>query len=108
MQGYRVDLPNERLEANFNEDSRLRLTPEMGFAAMIYGAYLLPYVLVSYYVRYAIPLVPLQVLFCAWAIELAAERLGPGGAGVSPAAPAAGPAASSAPRAPAAGSGSPG
>ena len=29
VQGYRVDLPNERLEANFNEDSRLRLTPEI-------------------------------------------------------------------------------
>jgi len=29
VQGYRVDLPNERLEAAFNEDSRLLLTPEI-------------------------------------------------------------------------------
>lgn len=29
VQGYRVDLPNERLEAAFNEDSKLLLTPEI-------------------------------------------------------------------------------
>lgn len=29
VQGYRVELPNERLEANFNTDSRLFLTPDL-------------------------------------------------------------------------------
>lgn len=29
VQGYRVDLPNERLEATFNEDSTLVLTPDL-------------------------------------------------------------------------------
>jgi type III restriction enzyme len=29
VQGYRVDLPNERLEAKFTKDSELLLTPEL-------------------------------------------------------------------------------
>ena len=29
IEGYRVELPNERLTAHFNEDSRLELTPEL-------------------------------------------------------------------------------
>jgi type III restriction enzyme len=29
VEGYRVELPNERLTAHFNEDSRLELTPEL-------------------------------------------------------------------------------
>lgn len=29
VQGYRADLPEERLSANFNDDSRLELTPEL-------------------------------------------------------------------------------
>ena len=29
VQGYRVELPNERLDADFNDDSTLALTPEL-------------------------------------------------------------------------------
>jgi hypothetical protein len=36
--------------------------------------YLLPYIAVNYYVRYAIPLTPLKVLFVFWGIDLLVTR----------------------------------
>ena len=44
-------------------------------AMMIYLIYLLPYIIVSYYIRYAIPLTPLKVLFSFWGIDLFVARL---------------------------------
>lgn len=55
--------------------SAFRLRPEALIAGVIYLCVLAPYVLVSFYIRYAIPLVLLQLLFCAWAIELVGERV---------------------------------
>jgi Glycosyltransferase family 87 len=42
-------------------------------AVLVYAAYLLPYVLVSYYDRYALPLLGIKVLFCFWAWDLLAR-----------------------------------
>jgi hypothetical protein len=39
-------------------------------ALLIYTIYLIPYIIVSYYVRYGIPLTLLKLLFCAWAVDL--------------------------------------
>jgi hypothetical protein len=47
----------------------LRLGAEMRTAVLIYSVYLLPYVLVTFYIRYAIPLVLLQSLFMVWAVD---------------------------------------
>lgn len=44
-------------------------------ALLIYCAYLLPYVLISYYMRYDIPLTPIKVLFIFWAIDMTLVRL---------------------------------
>ncbi len=38
-------------------------------ALVVYAIFLLPYVLVSYYVRYVMPLIPLKVLFCFWSLD---------------------------------------
>ena len=40
------------------------------FIVLVYVFYLSPYMLVSYYIRYSTPLVPLQCLFVFWGIEL--------------------------------------
>jgi hypothetical protein len=45
-------------------------SPAKAAAYLCYGAYLLPYVLVSYYERYALPLLGVKVLFCFWAWDL--------------------------------------
>ena len=39
----------------------------------IYSVYTLPYVIVSYYVRYAIPLDVVKILFCLWGWQAACE-----------------------------------
>jgi hypothetical protein len=44
-------------------------------ALLIYGTYLLPYILISYYMRYDIPLTPVKVLFIFWAADLVLARL---------------------------------
>ena len=36
----------------------------------MYTIYLIPYIIVSYYVRYGIPLTPLKLLFIAWGADL--------------------------------------
>jgi hypothetical protein len=38
-------------------------------AVLIYAVFLLPYVVVTFYSRYSIPLAPMQVLFCYWAAD---------------------------------------
>ena len=43
-------------------------------AMLIYGVYLLPYILIIYYLRYGIPLTPLKVLFTFWGIDLLITR----------------------------------
>jgi hypothetical protein len=42
---------------------------------IIYFVYLLPYILVSYYFRYAIPLTPLKILFPFWALDFMIVKL---------------------------------
>ncbi len=42
----------------------------LGYAFLIYVFFLLPYILVSYYIRYSIPLVPLQSLFIFWGLDM--------------------------------------
>jgi len=44
-------------------------------AILMYLIYLLPYIAVSYYVRYALPLTPLKILFCFWGLDLLVSRL---------------------------------
>ena len=39
-------------------------------ALLIYTIYLIPYIIVSYYVRYSIPLTPLKLLFIAWGVDV--------------------------------------
>jgi hypothetical protein len=39
-------------------------------ALLIYIIYLIPYIIVSYYVRYSIPLTPLKLIFIAWGADL--------------------------------------
>ncbi len=48
-------------------------------ALVIFVTYLTPYILVSYYVRYAMPLLPVQVLFCFWGLESARRAVRPPG-----------------------------
>ncbi len=45
------------------------LPVEIRLAAAIYAVFLLPYIVFSYYVRYAIPLTPLKALFVFWAFD---------------------------------------
>jgi len=42
--------------------------------ALIYVVYLLPYIFVAYYFRYALPVTPLRVLFCFWGVDLVVNR----------------------------------
>jgi hypothetical protein len=43
-------------------------------AMVIYGLYLIPYIVVIYYIRYSIPVTPLKVLFMLWGIDLLIAR----------------------------------
>jgi hypothetical protein len=45
------------------------------YGILIYILYLLPYVCVAYYFRYALPITPLKVLFCFWGVDLIASRV---------------------------------
>ena len=51
-----------------------RLSPRKKLAILMYCTYLLPYVLISYYERYAMPLLGLQALFCSWGLDAIARR----------------------------------
>jgi hypothetical protein len=42
----------------------------LGCAFFIYIFFLAPYILISYYIRYSIPLVPLQALFIFWGLDM--------------------------------------
>jgi hypothetical protein len=39
-------------------------------ALLIYILYLVPYIIISYHIRYGLPLTPLKVLFCGWGADL--------------------------------------
>ena len=54
---------------------RKRLDPIQSRVLLIYAVYLLPYVAISYYDRYAMPLVGIKVLLIVWVIDLLARRL---------------------------------
>ncbi len=41
-----------------------------GCTVFIYVSFLIPYILISYYIRYSIPLVPLQSLFVFWGLDM--------------------------------------
>jgi len=41
-----------------------------GCTVFIYVSFLTPYILISYYIRYSIPLVPLQSLFIFWGLDM--------------------------------------
>jgi hypothetical protein len=51
-----------------------RCSDYMKIAMVTCGLYLLPYIAVNYYVRYAIPLTPLKVLFAFWGADLLVTR----------------------------------
>ena len=38
-------------------------------AMLMYAIYLIPYILISYYTRYGIPMTLIKLLFCAWGID---------------------------------------
>ena len=44
--------------------------PYVKTALVMYAAYLAPYIIVSYYVRYSIPLAQVKLLFIFWAADL--------------------------------------
>jgi hypothetical protein len=44
-------------------------------ALVMYVVYLMPYILVSYYMRYSIPLTQIKILFIFWAIDMGVSRL---------------------------------
>jgi len=48
---------------------RRRLSWAQGTVISVYGVYLLPYVVASYYERYAAPLLGVKVLLVVWAVE---------------------------------------
>jgi hypothetical protein len=48
--------------------------PYVPVALVMYAVYLTPYVLVSYYMRYSIPLTQIKILFIFWAIDLGVSR----------------------------------
>jgi hypothetical protein len=41
----------------------------------MYAIYLIPYILISYYTRYGIPLTLIKLLFCAWGIDFVLRAL---------------------------------
>ena len=43
-------------------------------AMLMYVLYLLPYIIISYYIRYTIPLTPLKILFSFWGLDLLITR----------------------------------
>jgi hypothetical protein len=47
---------------------RSALRREQWVAVVLYATFLLPYVLISYYDRYAFPLIPIKVLFVVWGV----------------------------------------
>ena len=49
---------------------RFENEPYIKTAIVMYAAYLAPYILVSYYVRYSIPLTQVKLLFIFWAADL--------------------------------------
>ncbi len=49
--------------------ARQRLEPVQWIVIGVYGLYLLPYIVVSYYERYAIPLLGVKVLLVIWAAD---------------------------------------
>lgn len=53
---------------------RRRLQPTQGLAAILYVAYLAPYVLAAFYNRYLMPASALLVLFCFWGADAVAAR----------------------------------
>ena len=42
----------------------------MRIALLMYVVYLFPYIIASYYIRYAVPLTPLKILFIFWGVDL--------------------------------------
>jgi len=40
-------------------------------AFVIFSLYITPYIIVSYYIRYMVPLLFIKVLFCCWGLESA-------------------------------------
>ena len=48
---------------------RKNLYPYILLALIIYGLFLAPYILISYYTRYLLPLTPLLVLFICWGLD---------------------------------------
>jgi hypothetical protein len=48
---------------------RGRLEPMQGLAAGVFVVYCLPYILISYYERYTVPLLGLKVLLVVWAVD---------------------------------------
>jgi len=48
---------------------RKNLYPYILLAVIMYGFFLAPYILISYYTRYLLPLTPLLVLFICWGID---------------------------------------
>ena len=49
--------------------------PYILFAVLIYCIYLTPYILISCYIRYTVPLVALQILFIVWGIDSVFSKL---------------------------------
>ena len=45
-------------------------------AMLMYAIYLIPYILISYYTRYGIPMTLIKLLFCAWGIDQVLHALG--------------------------------
>ncbi|MBO0697811.1 MAG: DUF2029 domain-containing protein, partial [Zavarzinella sp.] len=64
------------------------LRREQKVVLLAYAAYLVPYVLVSYYERYAFPLLPLKVLLIVWAADRILGLLPPPAGDGTPPAPA--------------------
>jgi len=48
--------------------------PYLLTALVLYTVYLAPYILISYYMRYSIPLTQVKILFIFWAIDLGVSR----------------------------------
>jgi hypothetical protein len=48
---------------------RKEISHYVRLAILIYGVFLIPYILISYYIRYSLPLTPLQNLFIFWGAD---------------------------------------
>ena len=47
----------------------------MGFAILIYSVFLIPYIGITYYIRYSLPLTLIQILFIFWGIDLLYDEM---------------------------------